>query len=254
MSDAPNPFVDIEPARRIRLGMLTPSSNTVVEPVCARMLAGAPEITAHFQRFRVTAIRAGAEADRQFALEPMLGAAELLADAQMNSISWNGTSASWLGLDRDRELCAAITKATGVPATTASLAAYEALALSGVRKVGLVTPYVPEILDAITAQLEANGYRVVSALGLGLTDNYQIAKVRTAQLVEMIRAAAKAGSEAILVQCTNLAGAALVETLERETGALIFDSVAVTLWGALRCAGVDPRILSGWGRLFREFA
>jgi maleate isomerase len=41
---------------RRRIGMLTPSSNTVLEPVTQRLLAGTPAITAHFSRFRVTEI------------------------------------------------------------------------------------------------------------------------------------------------------------------------------------------------------
>ena len=36
--------------------MLTPSSNTTLEPVTANMLAGLPDVTAHFGRFRVTEI------------------------------------------------------------------------------------------------------------------------------------------------------------------------------------------------------
>src|SRR5918912_725830 len=34
----------------LRLGMLTPSSNTVLEPITYRMLAGVPDVTAHFAR------------------------------------------------------------------------------------------------------------------------------------------------------------------------------------------------------------
>ena len=41
---------------RVFLGMLTPSSNTVLEPVTTAMLAGLPEVTAHFSRFKVTEI------------------------------------------------------------------------------------------------------------------------------------------------------------------------------------------------------
>ena len=40
------------------LGMLTPSSNTTLEPVTAAMIAGIPEASAHFGRFRVTEIGA----------------------------------------------------------------------------------------------------------------------------------------------------------------------------------------------------
>jgi hypothetical protein len=38
--------------------MLTPSSNSVLEPVCAALLAGVPDVSAHFARFRATGIPA----------------------------------------------------------------------------------------------------------------------------------------------------------------------------------------------------
>jgi len=45
--------------KRVILGMLTPSSNTVLEPVTTKMLEGLPDVTAHFGRFRVTEISFG---------------------------------------------------------------------------------------------------------------------------------------------------------------------------------------------------
>ena len=68
---------------RTRLGMLTPSSNSVLEPVTCAMLAGAPGITAHFSRFRVTEIALDAPALNQFDPSNMLPAADLLADAKV---------------------------------------------------------------------------------------------------------------------------------------------------------------------------
>ena len=41
---------------RTLIGMLTPSSNTILEPVTASILAGIPHASAHFGRFRVTEI------------------------------------------------------------------------------------------------------------------------------------------------------------------------------------------------------
>ena len=87
-----------------RLGMLTPSSNTVLEPLTAAMLADLPDASAHFARFRVLKISMEDDALGQFKNEPMLAAAELLADAQVQSICWNGTSSGWLGFDTDRTL------------------------------------------------------------------------------------------------------------------------------------------------------
>ena len=52
--------------RPVRLGMLTPSSNTVLEPVTTAMLAGLPEVSVHFSRFRVTEIALSADSLAQF--------------------------------------------------------------------------------------------------------------------------------------------------------------------------------------------
>ena len=45
-----------------------------------------------------------------------------------------------------------------------------------------------------------------------------------------------------------------IEAVERDTGIIVLDSIAVTLWGTLRAAGVPPSGVEGWGRLFREVA
>src|SRR5690349_9533347 len=87
-----------EPALSVRMGVLTPSSNTVLEPLTAAMAAEAGA-TAHFARFPVTEISLGPDALRQFDHGPMLTAAGLLADARMHVIVWSGTSAGWLGFD-----------------------------------------------------------------------------------------------------------------------------------------------------------
>ncbi len=42
--------------RPVRLGMLTPSSNTALEPITCAMLAGIDGVSAHFSRFKVTEI------------------------------------------------------------------------------------------------------------------------------------------------------------------------------------------------------
>ena len=81
---------------RIFLGMLTPSSNTILEPLTTAMLAGLPEVTAHFSRFKVTEIALSGPALAQFDDSEILRAAELLAHAKVNVIAWNGTSSGWL--------------------------------------------------------------------------------------------------------------------------------------------------------------
>jgi maleate isomerase len=234
-----------------RLGMLTPSSNTALEPICYRVLAGLPDVSVHFARFRVTEISLSAAANGQFSRDGMLHAAELLGDARVDSICWNGTSASWLGFDRDRDLCGAIEHATGVAATSSVLAMAELLRGAGLTRLGLVSPYIERVQQKIGETLAGEGFAVVAERHLGLSENFAFAEVTPREIEAMIRATAEAAPQAILVMCTNLRAASLVEGLERELDIPILDSVATAVWGGLRVAGVAPERVSGWGKLFR---
>jgi maleate isomerase len=238
-------------AMRTRLGMLTPSSNSVLEPVTCAMLAGAPGISAHFSRFRVTEIALDAPALDQFDPSNMLPAADLLADAKVDAIAWNGTSASWLGIDRDRSLCAAIGARTGKPATTSTLACIDAVRSSGAQRVGFVTPYTDDVQQHIGKVWTDAGIPCHAERHLGLRDNFSFGEVTPAEIAGMIRSVAVEGCDAIVVLCTNMDGAAITVALERELNVLILDSVAVTLWRTMLLARNDPKILSGWGRIFQ---
>ena len=143
----------------IRLGMLTPSSNTVLEPLTSAMLADVPGVTAHFGRFRVLKISLDDDALSQFTNQPMLAAADLLADAKVQVICWNGTSSGWLGFQSDRDLCATIQDRTGALACSSVLALNEVLQITGAKRIAFVTPYLDEIQSAINAHYARKGSR-----------------------------------------------------------------------------------------------
>jgi maleate isomerase len=232
-----------------RLGMLTPSSNTALEPLVAAMLAGTGA-TAHFARFRVVEISLGDGALEQFDPEPMLAAAELLADARVDAIVWNGTSGGWLGLDRDEALCAAIEARTGIRATTSTLALLDVLRATGAARLGLVTPYLDEVQARIAATFAAAGVEVVAERHLGICENHAFAAVPEAELRRMALEVAAAAPDAITTFCTNLRAARLAPALERETGIPLYDTVSLAVRQGLVVAGADPGAVAGWGRLF----
>ena len=234
----------------VRLGMFTPSSNTVLEPETARLLAGTPQITAHFQRLRVLQIGLDPALSAQFDTGPMVAAAELLADAKVHALCWNGTSGAWLGLAADRAICAAATAATALPCTTATLALHDALGLLGARRVALVTPYVAEIQEAIIANFDALGIATVAERHLEDPGNYSFAEHTAARVDGLVREVADARPDAIIIHCTNFRGTPGAARIEAETGIPVLDSIAVSLWGALRAAGAPSAPLARHGRLF----
>jgi maleate isomerase len=239
-------------SHRVRLGMLTPSSNTVLEPLTAAMLAGLPDVSAHFGRFKVTEIALSVESLRQFDDSEILRAADLLAHAKVDVIAWNGTSASWLGFARDEELCGRITAATDIEAATTTLALREIFQRAGVRRIGLVTPYTDDVQAKIIANWGASGFACSAERHLGIQDNFAFGEIPEDEIERAIREVVRDGCEAVAVVCTNMRGAAVAAGLEAELGVPIYDSVAVTLWKCLAVAGVDTARVQGWGRVFQQ--
>lgn len=238
------------------LGMLTPSSNTTLEPVTAAMLQELPQASAHFGRFEVTEIALSGQALAQFDATGILAAAELLSHARCQVIGWSGTAAGWRGFDTDEQLCAAIEQRTGARACTSVLALNEILHKTGVRRLGLVTPYTSDVQAAIVANYAGAGITVVAEQHLGLRDNFSFSEVTAEQISGMVASVmggpAGARPEAVAILCTNLRGAPLAPALEAALGVPVYDSVSTVVWKALRLAGADVRGITKWGRLFRE--
>lgn len=236
--------------RSYRLGVLTPSSNTALEPLTSALAAAVPGCSAHFSRFKVTEISLSAQALGQFDDSKILAAAELLADAKVDVIAWSGTSSGWLGFDADRRLVERIRERTGIPATTAVLALNELLALRDIRSLALVTPYTADVQQRIVANYASIGIDIVVERHLGICANHAFALVETAQLRTLMQEVAAERPQAITTFCTNLHAARLAPAVEAELDIPLLDTVSTTVWGALRAAGADPGVVRGWGRLF----
>ena len=245
-------------SHRTLLGMLTPSSNTVLEPVTAALLADLPEVSAHFGRFKVTEIALSERALAQFDISGILAAAELLSHARCDVIAWNGTSASWLGFDADRRLCAEIEQRTGAQACTSVLALNEIFEKTGVQRFGLITPYLDDVQQRIIANYRSAGFECVAERHLGLQDNFSFAEVTPEQIrqmaAELMSGPPEQRPQALIILCTNLRGAPIAAELEQALGVPVYDSISAVVWKSLRLAGVDTRRITGWGRLMQEVA
>jgi len=232
--------------------MLTPSSNTVLEPVTEALVSALPEVSVHFSRFRVTEIGLSDAALGQFTLDKLLDAASLLADAKVDVIAWNGTSAGWLGFETDQQLCAQIQAKTGIPATTSVLALNERFQQQGVKTFGLVTPYRDPVQQKIIANYQAAGFDCIAEQHLNYQDNFFFSEVSATDITAMVEHVAAAKPDAITTFCTNLRAAPLVRSLESTYHIPIYDTISVVVWKALQLAGVDPTRINGWGSLFEQ--
>lgn len=241
-------------SKRTLLGLLTPSSNTILEPMTARILAETPDITAHFGRFRVTEISLSDDALGQFTFGPQLAAAEMLADAKVDVIAWAGTSGGWVGVEQDRTLCRQITERTGVPATTSTLALLAAFEALEVKSYGLVTPYLSDVQARILETFRKEDLTCTAERHLEDKGNFSFSEFGEDTIEALVREVAADRPQAIAIYCTNFNGTRIAPLLERELDVPILDSVAITIWHMLRLTGADTRRVKGWGELFATAA
>lgn len=237
-------------SKRVLLGMITPSSNTVLEPVTNAIVADLPEVSVHFSGFRVIELSLNDQALGQFDNAVILEAAKLLADAHVDVIAWNGTSAGWLGFEADVQLCCAITAATGIRATTSVLALQEICRDRHLNRIGLVTPYLTEVQQRIMANFADAGMHCIAEQHLNLSVNFSFSEVKRKKVASLIHDIAINRPQAIMTCCTNLRAAPLVAELEKEIGIPIYDTVSAVIWKSLKLADIAPASVQAWGSLF----
>ncbi len=162
------------PAERTRIGLMIPSSNTMMEADFARELPDG--WTLHTARMFMEDTTAAGE--YRMLDEFTLPAARDLGTARPHVVVFGCTSAGALrGSDYDLQLCEQISALTGAPTVSTIQAVRTAIQRAEARRVGVVTPYVDELNDRIRASIEADGVEVVRIAGLGMTENYEIARV-----------------------------------------------------------------------------
>lgn len=231
--------------------MIVPSSNTCLEPQSYRILGDRTDVTLHFTRINVTRIALDNYSDKQFDAAGMRAAAELLATADVDVIAWNGTSGSWLGAAHDEELIREITDATGIPATTSTLAYLAAFSAFGTERIGMLTPYTADVNEAVVGSYAKHGIKIVDHRHLDLSDNESFARVTEAELLPGSLELAALKPDALIYLCTNLYGAESAVEVEARTDVPVLDSVAVTLWHCLSLTG--SRLLTPkWGQLLAD--
>ncbi|WP_237421902.1 aspartate/glutamate racemase family protein [Gordonia sp. SID5947] len=217
--------------------MIVPSSNTAVEDATTRLLDDHDNVTFVSTRIRVQSISVDGNG-AAFDVASMVESARLLADAKVDVIVWNGTAGSWLGTDHDQAICAAITDATGIPATTSTLAILAACRDSGITTLAAATPYTIDVVDRIIAEYAQHGIAVVSHAEWELSDNFAFAAASSDEIASLLIDAAEEGdAQAVALICTNVDGSVVAHDVEQKLGRPVIDSIAATLWWSLRIAG-----------------
>jgi maleate isomerase len=252
-------------ARRARIGVVIPSTNTGVEYDLQKFVLDG--VTWHPSRFWIElrdwadeVESTGDDTDTVFErfLEIMRGeipvALRNVLSAKVNHIMlgmsaetfWGGEEGSILFEQGIREHIGDVGLTTGAEATR------QALDCFGVRSLSVITPY-PPVGDANVRQyFEEIGYEVKHVKGLNRPSATAIAETTVQEVLSALREVDGDDVDAI-VQCgTNLSTVDLFPTLEQVLQKPLLPINVATVWHALRACGIDDRV-TGKGRLLEEF-
>ena len=211
----------------------------------------APEgVTVHLTRTPVPPGEITVEEVRRMAEAPDIEEAAARCYAiPVDSFTYACTSNSFVrGVGGDLEIARRIERARGVPATTTSTAMVRALRALGATRVAVAAPYADDVNVTLVSFLEGHGFRVLGLSGMQLRSG--IGLVPLEEVRAFARAAHRPGAEALFVACTNFATVGMLDSLERELGIPVLSANQVSMWDALRLAGVPP-VKEGCGTLYR---
>jgi maleate isomerase len=223
---------------RPRVGLLVPSSNTVMEPDFWRALP--PGATLHTGRMYLE--ETTPEAESRMLDEHVLPAARDLATARPDLIIFGCTSAGALrGNQYDADLCRRISDLSGVPTVSVIASVRQAITASGARRVGVVTPYVDALNQRIRESVEADGVAVAGIAGLGISDNFEIATVPQERIVDFAeRTLHDLDVDLAFVSCTNFPAVTALPELERRLGLPVVTSNQAAIAAMLRLLAAAP--------------
>jgi maleate isomerase len=200
---------------RARVGLIVPSSNTVMEVDLHRRLPA--NVQVHTARMFLE--ETTPEAESVMLDEYVMPAVRDLATVRPHAVVFGCTSGGALrGDDYDRELCERIAAVTGGDAISTIASVREAIARRGARRVGVITPYVDALNAKIRSSIEADGVEVAWINGLGIEENFAIAEVSADRIVRFaVESFAGGAVDLVFASCTNFHA---VDAMERIQAAL----------------------------------
>ncbi|NLU84396.1 Asp/Glu/hydantoin racemase [Rhodococcus sp. HNM0569] len=155
------------------------------------------------------------------------------------------TSGSFVrGVDGERAMRETMIAAGARAAVTTSGALVEATSALGVRRLAVATPYLDNVTAKLHEFLHEAGLDVVGGAGLGIDE--RIWEVDAATVRRLVFDADRPDADAVFVSCTNLRTYGLIRRFESELGKPVLTANQVSVWAALRAAGLEPPTSKQW--------
>ena len=234
--------------REARIGLIVLQTDQTIEPEFASVFRG-KGITLHHVRIR-NASDVTPQTLRQMERELPEAASLLPRRFGFNAIGYGCTSGTtMIGEARvDRIIRQAHPDAKTSNPLTACKAALSALAL---KRIALVTPYVPSVTAELRRNLEAAGFRTGAVASFNQSDEFTVARITPGSILDAVESVgARKDCDGVFVACTGLRALPVIPAAEARLGKPVVSSNQALAWHLMRLTGIDVSPEEG-GQLFR---
>ena len=120
----------------------------------------------------------------------------------------------------------------------------------GAKRLGFITPYLPQVTERMRLKLEEAGFEISAFGSFEEGDDRIVARISERAINKAANQVSQmAQCDAIVIACTNLRCLAIIDEIEASTGIPVISSNQALGWHMLRLAGItEPR--SGFGATF----
>ena len=189
-------------------------------------------------------------------IERVPAAAEKLAAAGAEAIELTGTSLTFYkGEEYNQQLREAVTRASGLRATTMSNGVIEGLKAVGANRVAVATAYNEDVNDRLRAFLIEHGLTPLVITGLGIEAIVDVDRVTQNDLIEFGVRVRESAPEAdsLFVSCGGFRTLEIIAPIEARTGVPVISSMPHGLWAGARLVGLSGAA-PGYGALLSKQA
>jgi maleate isomerase len=238
---------------RARIGLVSPDDGINDDEYWRYLPEG---VSLLFTRYRTTTRFdpiSPAMLDTYAELAPIVDAAETLRITRPKVIIYLCNSCSFVrGVGYDLKIAEAMQQMTNIPAITISTAQVQALKVLGIRRVAVAAPYPADVTQLLVRFLEGHGFAVTGSCSAGMTTEWQIGNTAQSTWYDLAREADSPQAECILLACSGIRTSAILDPLEQDLGKPVVSAPSVSIWAALRMAGVKSPVL-GRGVLLAKY-
>src|SRR2546423_1574699 len=235
-------------AGNVRLGVIVPSVNTVVENWYPKIVPDGGSV--HFARMLIAD---GSSPEEIIAMDREDGvrAIHQIATCRPHAIAYGYTASSIVqGHLFDERLRAEIRHIAEAPATTATDSIFAACRALGLKRVTSISPYT-EAVDAAEHRFFAEGgIEAIADAHLGIADGFRLAEPEAKAILDLAASAWDPRSDGLIAACLNFRSHLVIDALEARIGKPVVTSTQAVLWHLLRLAGINTPI-HGFGLLLR---